>query len=448
MKLLYHQLPLTASLVSSVRMRYTTKSMIRPAKLKRRIYYLVARYFRFFANISLKRWRPRIVAVTGSVGKTTLLNLLEVQLGSRAHYSHGANSAFGVALDVLGLQGVTGSKLRWLYLFLTVPVRGIFFAHRQELYVVEIDGDRPFEAEFLASWLRPEVTLWVSVGRSHASNFEEIVRRGEFASVDDAILYEFAKIPRHTTQRVIYDGDNRQITDALKGIQGITKIAVTKDALEGYTVWPDKTVFIVKGITYTFTQPLPRETYVQLALMAELADYLGEPVASNMDTFEQPAGRSNFFAGKHNTQLIDSTYNAHMMSMESIIRMYREMHTDHKWIVVGDIIEQGKAEPAEHARLGEVLRDAAFERYILVGRRTQCYTYPQLDPLRSVTFLHPKDAANYLEHELTGGETILFKGSQYLEGIVEYLLANPDDAVKLPRQEPAAKKRRAKWGLT
>ena len=64
-----------------------------------------------------------------------------------------------------------------------------------------------------------------------------------------------------------------------------------------------------------------------------------------------------------------------------------------------------------------------------------------------MTFLHPRDAAKYLERELTGDETVLFKGSQYLEGVIEHLLENPADAAKLPRQEPAAKKRRAKWGL-
>jgi hypothetical protein len=70
-----------------------------------------------------------------------------------------------------------------------------------------------------------------------------------------------------------------------------------------------------------------------------------------------------------------------------------------------------------------------------------------MDPKNTVTFLHPKDAAKYLNAELTGDETVLFKGSQYLEGVVEFLLKNPADAAKLPRQEPAARARRAKWGL-
>lgn len=133
--------------------------------------------------------------------------------------------------------------------------------------------------------------------------------------------------------------------------------------------------------------------------------------------------------------------------MESIINLYAEMKAERKWIVIGDIVEQGEAEAEEHAKLGRLLRAVKFERYVLVGRRTQKYTYPEMDPSRTVTFLRPKDALAYLESELEPGVTVAFKGSQFLEGVVEHLLADPVDAAKLPRQEPAAKKRRAKWGV-
>ena len=192
---------------------------------------------------------------------------------------------------------------------------------------------------------------------------------------------------------------------------------------------------------------MPREVYTQLALLGELAKYLVEPVVTDLSGYVQPPGRSNYFAGKNGVKLIDSSYNAHLISMESIINLYQEMHAEHKWIVIGDIVEQGESEAEEHAKLGRLLRQAEFERYILVGRRTQKYTYPEMDASQTVTFLRPKDALKYLETELCGDETVLFKGSQYLEGIVEKLLENPADASKLPRQEPAAKKRRAKWGL-
>lgn len=415
--------------------------------LKKKLYLFVARYFRVWANISLRRWKPRVIAITGSVGKTTLLGLTELQLGSRAHYSHNANSSYGIAFDILGMTGITGSKFKWLYLFALAPLRSLWFRHRQEFYVVEIDGERPKETEFLASWLRPEVTLWVSVGRTHAVYFDQQVRAGLFKTVEEAIVHEFAFLPKYTTKLVVYNGDSPLIEKTMAAIDTVETKVVTATALEDYQVWPDKTVMRVRGREYVFKQPMPRDVYVQLALLDELATYLGEPVVKDLGAFVQPPGRSNYFLGKKGVKLIDSTYNAHLISMEAVIKLFREMKAEHKWIVIGDVVEQGEGEAVEHARLGRLLKEAAFDRYILVGRRTTRYTLPELDDSKSVAFLHPKDAAKYLDIELSGNETVVFKGSQYLEGVVEHLLADPREASQLPRQEKAARRRRAKWGL-
>ncbi len=421
--------------------------MISTARIKKKLYLTVVRYFRFFANVSLRRWQPRVIAVTGSVGKTTLLNLLEVQLGDRAHYSHNANSAYGIAFDILGMDGVRGSKLRWLYLFIAAPIRSLWFRHAEEFYVVEIDGERPKETEFLASWLKPEVTLWVSLGRTHAVYFDGQVKKGEFASVEDAIVHEFSFLPRFTRTMVAYDADSDLISRAVTNVTEAKTIGVSKTALTSYKVWPEKTEFVVNNTTYIFANPMPSEVSTQLGLLGALAEYLGEPVVTDLSIYVQPPGRSNFFRGKKGVKLIDSSYNAHLISMESIINLYKEMQAEKKWIVIGDIVEQGEAEAEEHAKLGKLLREANFDRYILVGRRTQKHTYPELDEQKTVTFLRPIDAVKYLEAELSGDETVLFKGSQYLEGVIEHLLENPEDTAKLPRQEPAAKKRRARWGL-
>lgn len=421
--------------------------MISTARIKKKLYLVVVRYFRFFANHSLRRWKPRVIAVTGSVGKTTLLNLLEVQLGERAHYNHEANSSYGITFDILGMDGVRGSKLKWLYLFVAAPIRSLWFRHTEEFYVVEIDGERPKETEFLATWLQPEVTLWVSVGRTHAAYFDGQVKAGLFASVDEAIVHEFSFLPRNTSQLVIYNAENDRISRTMDQIDGIQKVGVDDTILTDYKVWPDRTEMTVGGVVYQFNEPMPGEVYTQLAMMAELATYLDEPVVTDLAGYVQPPGRSNFFRGKKGIKIIDSTYNAHLISIESIVDLYEDMKTENKWIVIGDIVEQGESEAEDHAQLGVLLHGTDFDRYVLVGRRTQKYTYPEMDQSKTVTFLHPKDALRYLETELTGGETVLFKGSQYLEGVVEHLLENPEDVAKLPRQEPAAKKRRERWGL-
>ena len=59
------------------------------------------------------------ILLTGprQAGKTTMLSMLEHEMGNKAHYSHNANSAFGISFDLLGVKGVSKSKLRWFWLF-------------------------------------------------------------------------------------------------------------------------------------------------------------------------------------------------------------------------------------------------------------------------------------------------------------------------------------------
>src|SRR6266403_3974403 len=91
------------------------------ARLKRLLYFPIASYFRFFAQLRLRRWNPRIIVVTGSNGKTTLLHMLEAQIGEKARYSHHANSAFGIPFDILDLKRKTLLKTEWIRLFLLAP---------------------------------------------------------------------------------------------------------------------------------------------------------------------------------------------------------------------------------------------------------------------------------------------------------------------------------------
>ena len=116
-----------------------------------------------------------------------MLNLMELQMTNKAHFSHDANSAFGISFDILGMKGIKASRLHWLRLFFEAPFRSLFYTRKEPFYVVEIDGERPHETEFLATWLKPEVTIWVSLGLSHASKFENVVKSGEFDSLEEAI---------------------------------------------------------------------------------------------------------------------------------------------------------------------------------------------------------------------------------------------------------------------
>lgn len=417
-------------------------------KLEQRLYFLMARYFRFFANISLKRWNPRIIALTGSVGKTTMLHLLEFELGKKAHYSHNANFVFGIPFDILGLKGIDKYRIRWVFLVLAAPFRALFYTHKEKFYVVEIDGERPHGTEMLASWLKPEVTLWISLGRSHAARFDESVKKGEFENLDEAIAAEFATLPKNTKKFVYIDADEPLMVDATKNIDA-SVVSFKKSDIPKYIVYPDSTDFTTGAITFHFDHPQPRDISIQLLMLKELCKYLKIDLKSDFSGMPVPPGRSSFFKGKNGLKIIDSSYNAHLISMESILEMTKSLHAPHKWLIIGDIVDQGSIESEEHKKLADMIAAVKPEEIILVGRRTKAYTAPRLKELgfSPKTTLDPKKALEFIEKRSTGRETLIFKGSQYLEWIIENLLENPEDAKLLPRRDHAATKRREKRGL-
>lgn len=418
------------------------------AKLKKRFYFVGATYFKLFANISLHKWHPRIIAITGSVGKTTMLGLVESQLGPGAHYSHNANSAYGVAFDILGLKGVTGSKFYWLYLIIAAPLRAIFYHHTEKFYVVEIDGERPHETEFIAKWLRPEVTVWVSLGLSHAVYYESEVQSGNFDNLNDAIAHEFSMLPKYTQKLTLVDAENQLMKDTTKDIHSEVK-KIHKDDITHYAVTPETAEFSIGKKVFQFHYPMPRDVGTQLLMLVELMKYLDLKIQYDLTDFIMPPGRNNPLHGKNGLRIIDSSYNAHLISMASILDMAKSLRVHHKWLVIGDIIDQGSLEKAEHEKLAQLIIDTNPEQVVLVGRRTATYTYPLLkDHVPVASFQKPQGALKYLQKHLTGKETVIFKGSQYLEWIIEHLLEDPADTALLPRQTPAYQARRETWGLT
>ena len=418
------------------------------SNFKKRFYFRVANYFRHFADKTFKRWNPRVIAVTGSAGKTTMMTMLEHEIGKLAHYSHDANSAFGIPFDILGLKGIRGSKLRWIWLILAAPFLSVLKRHKEKFYVVEIDGERPHEAEFLAKWLKPEVTIWVSIGLSHAVQFEKEVEKGKFKNVSEAIVAEFANLPVNTSKRVYIDADSKLMVEATTNIKAKV-IPIKKDTLKKYVVYPDSTDFTYGDTTFHFNHPEPKDIAFNLFVVQDLMKYLKLKFNPDFSDIKIAPGRCSYFKGKKGIDIIDSSYNAHMISMASVLDMAKRMHAEEKWLVIGDIVDQGSLEEEEHIKLAKLIAAVKPEKVILVGRRTKKYTAPELKKLgvSAVATLDPKKALEYIEKNIKGRETLLFKGSQYLEWIIEKLLADPKDAKKLCRREKAAVARRKEWGL-
>lgn len=420
------------------------------ATLKRWLYFPIASYFSFWARIQLKKWSPRIILITGSSGKTTLLHLIESQLGKRARYSHHANSSYGIPFDILGLKRKKLTVDEWFYLFFAAPFAIFKKPHPEKLYIVEADCDRPYEGEFLGSMLKPEVTLWISSGRTHSVNFDKLVSEGKFAAVEEAIAYEFGNYLEYAKRLALVNEDSPLITKQLSRCRAKV-IKISKKNLKSYKVFKDSTEFQTSKNKYLIKQLLPEESFYAIEMTKALLDYLGKKTDLNFSNFKLPPARSSVFKGIKNITIIDSCYNAYYDSMKAILNLFNKYPAKIKWVVLGDMIEQGKVEKEEHEKLADEIVKLRLERIVLLGPRLSKYTYPRLKiaigDISIARFENPKEILDHLIANIKGGETILFKGARFLEGVIENLLADKSDVKNLSRREKIWDIRRKKWGL-
>ncbi|MEK7502391.1 MAG: cyanophycin synthetase [Patescibacteria group bacterium] len=432
-------------------------------KLKRFFYFPFAYYFRFFAKIRLARWNPYIIVVTGSSGKTTLLHLLESQIGEKAKYTHKGNSAYGIPFDILNLKRNTLEPIEWIFLFFLTPFKILSKIPSQKIYVVEADCDRPNEGKFLATLLKPEVTLWTSSTRTHSMNFDPLVKNSKFETVEEAIAFEFGYFLEYSRKLCIVNGDSNLIEKQFGRTKShIEKVSVK--TLGDYEVLKDKTIFKIGKETYEFNHLLPRKFFYAIAMSNVLFKKLNIKPDPTFKNFSLPPGRNSIFKGLKNTTIIDSSYNANLDSMTVILEMFDNITAEKKWIIAGDMLEQGESQRQEHEKLAEVISKIKSDKIILMGPRVSEYTLPKLktqsfdfaqdknSKLKSedqniISFENPKEVLEYLKSNLKGGELLLFKGARFLEGVIEHLLLDKKDIEKLPRREKVWQKRRRKFGL-
>ncbi len=420
--------------------------------LKKRLYFVVAAYFAFWAKLVLQRWKPRIIVITGSSGKTSVLHLVEAQLGEKAVYSHHANSAIGIPFHILGMEPNVTSKVEWLGRLVMAPLHAFRHAPAQELYVVEADCDRPSEGAFTSKLLKPEVTLWVSLSRTHSMNFDTLVKRGVFPSHEAAIAHEFGYFIEATTKLVLVNGDQPDLIRELARVgKGVELKQLSTHRVTKYELSSKQTLFTIHEQIITVPGLHPRELGVGLQMAQELLDYLHLPLDATYSKLQLPPGRSNILSGIKDTTIIDSTYNTGLGAAIALLELFKSYPSEHKWLVVGDILEQGSLESDEHKRLAEEIVGLEVERVVLLGRRTKEHAYPLLKsklPAETVvSFERAGEVLDYLQKELQGSETILFKGAQGLEGVIEQLLLKPGDAKQLVRRSALWIKRRQAWGL-
>ena len=390
-------------------------------------------HFCFWSRLYLRRWRPKIIIITGSVGKTSFLYALKEQFGRRALYSYRANTKVGISLQLLGIKAISSGSQRWRWplIILAAPFRALTAKVRDEkIYLVEYDAGSPYASWYFKWWLQPDICIWTTVSESHFENFVRKARRTGRETFD-LIVSEFAAIAASASERIFAPAGNERMRRALASAS--TPVSWVENELAAWQPGLKQTVFEFPKRRFVFSQPLPREFGLSLALFQALAGYLKLEIKTDWRSWEPPPGRNRWFAGHGGSFLLDSSYNA---QIEAVLAMFEVLQAlpipkERKWLVAADMLEQADFSPTGHRKIGKRILELDVDRVFLLGRRMKKYAYPLLKgKLEKLVWAEKIDESfiDLIKGEIKGGEVLLFKGSSFLDVLVEALLADPADS--------------------
>ncbi len=408
---------------------------------------LIQLYLALLARLVIWKHRPRVIAVTGSVGKSTTKEAIAMVLRARFSVrstSGNLNNEYGVPLSILGFGAPKGA-LAWLSVLIAAPFRALFSWKVPEVFVLEYGVDHPGDMDALLAIARPHVSVVTCVETVHLEHFpsmneliaeKEKLARGTLPG--GLALLNYDNIPtRRMVERVgvptLTFGLNAKADFA--GIdlemtrEGTTFIAKTPRAEK----LPVHTKMLGKHVAYALLPALA---------VAEVLGIPGPEAVKHLNRVEALPGRLSLLAGTHESVLLDSTYNAEPSSMLAAIDVLREMPARRRIVVLGDMLELGARERDAHVELGRVVAGTA-DLAVLVGPRME-FAFNAIrnmhqGRMNAFHFMDRREAAAFLLPKVKPGDLILVKASQgmRLESVVRELLAKKADAeAHLVRQSP------------
>src|SRR3990167_534158 len=170
------------------------------------------------ARLVLARYRPEIIAVTGSVGKTTTKDAIYAVLSGSLYVRKSEksfNSELGVPLAILGCENAWRSPVGWARnIFSGVGL--LFGRDYPKWLVLEVGADRPGDIRRIARWLRPQIAVVTGVPEIpvHVEYFDS----PEDLAREKRVLAEYIR----PGGKLVLNGDDSRMVALCGGYRGMT----------------------------------------------------------------------------------------------------------------------------------------------------------------------------------------------------------------------------------
>ena len=334
---------------------------------------------------------PRLIAITGSNGKTTTKELLAAVLSKEYTLlatRGNLNNHIGVPLTLLKLN-------------------------REELALVEMGANHPGEIAELARIAAPEVGLITNVGKAHLEGF------GSLQGVLDAKSELYAYLAKHGGTAII-DGRDQKLMRKADALGVACKVVAPKGdlpvAVNLIAQTPFLDVELVLGEeVYPFSTRLVGAYNLQNILLAAATGVhfgvSGNAIAGAISGYLPDMQRSQMLEDGRNKLVLDS-YNANPSSMREAIGGLLSYATSPTMLILGDMAELGDSSEKEHRELFHWISSLDVDQVLLLGPNfSQIYESSN----RITVFSGRKELEAYLREVKPEGYHILLKGSRVME---------------------------------
>lgn len=333
---------------------------------------------------------PKVIAVTGSSGKTTTKDMTAAALSTtfKVHKTDGNyNNEIGLPITILQMPEQT------------------------EIVILEMGMSGLGEIAQLSKLAQPDIAIITMIGENH------IEFLGSRENIAKAKLEILTGLKEDST--LIYPGNEPLIYDNIPDDKTFDTITVGLDQSNDVFAFDINMDQYQASFTTNLSPscemsiPVSGEYNVYNALVALAAAYsLGlsmEQANEPLSTFKLTANRTEWIAGLNHSQILNDAYNASPSAMRAVINNFAAIPTTvdgRKILVLGDMLELGELSPQLHESIADVIQINIYSHIVLFG--------PKMIALKNKLIENGVSESTHIEYEEDEKNKVI----TYLEDII------------------------------
>ena len=403
------------------------------------------------SRLVLWKYKPKIVAITGSVGKTSTKDALYAVISGMSYVRKSEksyNSEIGLPLTILGCPNGWNDPSIWLRNVL----KGLWlfvWPHKYPKWLVlEVGIGKPGDMKKTASWIKTDVVIITTIGETPVHI--------EFFKSRDHLVEEKSKLIKTLKKDglLVLNADDQSVLDMKTKSKNRTITYGFKDGADvlasGDSIFyedagePKGIIFRVdyRGSSLpVIIEGVFGRNHVYASL-ASLAFCYGEKLnmldaVNKLKNYDVPPGRMRLLKGINDSLIIDDTYNSSPFACEFGLKTLGGVKNKGRKIsVLGDMLELGRHTEEAHENIGKIAKENS-DTIIVVGSRAKTIKNGAIksgmDSKNIFEFNNSREAGDFLKTFVKKNDLLFIKGSQgvRMERAVEAILLDQESKANL-----------------